>query len=477
MYDIIIVGAGIIGSLIAKDLSKYNIKVLLLEKNNDVGNETTSANSAIVHSGHDPLDNTLKAKFNVLGNRMYKTLCTQLDCKYQEIGAYVVCNNEDELTNLDNLYLRAKSRNIPVSYIDKEELIIIEPNLSENIIKAISLPTTGIVCPFEISISAVELAMDNNVELRLNTKVINIIKKDDFIIETNNGVFSSKIIINCAGVYADEIYRLVNPSTDLKIEAYKGEYYVLDHLNKPLVNKIVYPLPTKLGKGVLIVPTVHNNTLLGPNRVKATKDDIKTTSESLSYLQSQLNNSVKHIPFHKVIRTFSGLRATCNRHDFVIEESQKIKNFINVLGIESPGVASAPAISDYVVETLIKNIIPLRLKEEYKSSIRKKIRLKELNEKDINNLISKDVRYSKIICRCEQISECEIIDCIHRNNGATTVKGVKKRCRPGMGRCQGGFCQPLIVDILAKELKKDKTDILYNELHSEILIDNKKGAI
>ncbi|MFI3284891.1 MAG: NAD(P)/FAD-dependent oxidoreductase, partial [Erysipelotrichaceae bacterium] len=475
--DVIIVGAGIIGSLIAKNLSKYQLKVLLLEKNNDVANEATSANSAIVHTGHDPADDTLKATFNVKGAKMYPTLCEELDCEIKYTGAYVVAKNEEELNTLDILYDRALSRNIEVSYVDKETILKQEPNLSDAILKGISLPTTAVITPWEIAISAVELAMDNGVELSLNTEVLDVKKEDIFRVITKQKEYSSKIVINCAGQYADDIYKLVDPSSLLEIKAHKGEYFVIDQMKTPFVNHVIYPVPSSKGKGVLAVPTVHGNTLLGPNNVATNKGEVTTTKEGLGYLRDELNHTLNKTPSTKIIRTFAGLRPKGNLHDFVIEESKVVEGFINVAAIESPGIASAPAIGEYVVNQIVAKRLTLKPKDTYQNKVRKKIRLKSYSYDELQSLAKADPKYSNIVCRCEQITEGEIIDVIHRNCGAKTIKGVKKRVRPGMGRCQGGFCQPFIVDILARELKIDKTKVLYDELQSEILISNEKGEL
>ncbi|MBR3841105.1 MAG: NAD(P)/FAD-dependent oxidoreductase [Erysipelotrichales bacterium] len=477
MQDVVIIGAGIIGSFLAHDLSKYDLKVCVIDKENDVANETTMANSAIVHSGHDPKDDTLKAKLNLRGNEMYEDICKKLHVDFKRIGAYVVATNDEELEELSRLYEQSKRRNVPVRYVEREELVKNEPNISDIAIRAIDLPSTGIIYPWEVAIALMEVAVANGVDLHLGEEVTAIEKSENgYKVITSKGVIETKYVLNAAGVFADDIYRMVSDNVEFDITPRKGEYFVLDKLNQPLVNHILYPIPSQKGKGVLVLPTTHGNTLLGPSSdFVDDKKGINNTSDYLGYVRREVGKLVKNVPMDKVIRNFAGLRPTSSTHDFIIEEAKDAPNFINVAGIESPGLASAPAISEYVIETILKNKLALVKKSDAIDSLPPITDMKKLTEEERNAKIKEDPRYGHIICRCEQISEGEIVEAIHRNVGATSVKSIKKRVRPGMGRCQGGFCEPLVVEILARELAKQKNDIVYDDVESNVLVA-KKGA-
>lgn len=478
MYDIVIIGAGIVGSFLAYDLSKYHLKVAVVEKENDVANGASMANSAIIHAGHDPIEGTLKAKLNVQGNKMYEAICKKLDVPYQRCGAFVVATNETERASLLELYQRGQARGIECSLLDASQAHELEPNLADRIVEVLSLPPTAIICPWELSIALMESAMDNQSELFLQQTVKNIEKKDDyFIVTTQKQTFKAKCVINAAGIYSDEIYQMFSNDVLFEVTPKRGEYFVLDHQGKDLVNRVIYPVPSVLGKGVLVVPTVHDNILLGPNsELIQDKTNFETTEAGLAYVKENITKTMKNIPLQHIIRSFAGLRATSSTHDFVIESAKEDSAFINVAGIESPGIASAPAISEYVIEQLVKKVFPLSLKESMISR-RPPIQLSKLSNQEKNDLVKQDPRYGRIVCRCEQISEAEIVDCIHRNCGAISVKGVKKRVRPGMGRCQGGFCEPLVVEILARELHISKLDVINDQEDSFILKSISKGEI
>lgn len=475
MYDIIIIGAGINGGLLAYELSKYNLKVAVLEKDNDVGNEATAANSAIVHSGHDPKPNTLKAKLNVRGNELFEDLCNELKVDFIRNGALVVATDESELPKLNELYEQAIERKVPVRMIDREEAIRLEPNLSDAVMKALDLPSTGIISPWEVTIAAMESAVDNGVELFLNNKVVNVEKREGYFnIETNKSTYQTKIVINSAGLYSDDIYRMVSNQSSYRIQARRGEYYVLDRAEKPVVSRTIYPLPSEKGKGVLVVPTIHNNILLGPNsETISDKEGKDNTAEALAYVKREVSKTVKNIPLHTVIRTYTGLRPTPDNHDFIIEEAKDVPNFVNLIGIESPGIASAPAITEYVMDTILKNLVSLEKKSEHKQR-RPWVILNRMSVEEKQKHFEQDSRFGQMICRCELVSEAEIVDVIHRNVGAKTVKAVKRRVRAGAGRCQGGFCEPRVINILARELNLTPTEVLLDSDESRILVGKTK---
>ena len=476
MYDIIIIGAGINGGLLAQGLSKYNVKVAVLEKDNDVGNEATAANSAIVHSGHDPKTGTLKAKFNVRGNELYEDLCKELKVDFKRNGAFVVATDESEMPKLDELYQQAIDRKVPVRKITREEAIEKEPNLSDAVIAALDLPSTGIISPWEVTIAAMEDAVNNGVELFLDNKVVSIAKKEGYFeITTNKSVYQTKIVINSAGLYSDDIYRMVSNQSPYTVRARRGEYYVLDRAEKPVVSRTIYPLPSAKGKGVLVVPTIHDNILLGPNSdVIADKEGKDNTADALAYVKREVSKTVKNIPMHTIIRTYSGLRPTPDNHDFIVEEAKDVPGFVNLIGIESPGIASAPAIREHVIEKILPNITKLEKKTTPRIERRPWIILNRMSVAEKQKWFEKDPKFGQMICRCELVSEGEIIDVIHRNVGATTVKAVKRRVRAGAGRCQGGFCEPRVINILARELNITPTEVLLDSDDSRILVGKTK---
>ena len=465
MYDITIIGAGITGALIAHKLSKYNLCVLLLEKENDVSAGATGANSAMIHSGHDPKPGTLKCKYNVLGNKMYPDLCKELKVAFKQIGAFVVATDNEEEEKLEVLINQCKERNIPYEILSGEVARKLEPNLSDSVIKALSLPTTGIITPWEVTIASIEEAMLNGLELKLNYEVKNIKKENDIFLINNE--IKTKIIVNCAGVHCDDITNMLRVSP-YKVEAKKGEYYVLDHTGDKLVSRVIYPVPTAKGKGVLAIPTVHNNILLGPNSDLSEDKDDTSTGSGLAYVKREINKTIKNIPYNKMIHNYAGLRPHIDLNDFYIQEDDQIENFIHVAGIESPGLTAAPAIAENVVENIIIPKFNIDKKANYQRR-KEFIKMYELNDKQKAEVINNNKDYGKIICRCEKISLGEIKDAINRKCGATTIKGVKMRCRPGMGRCQGSFCESEVFKVLLNESKQNAKDIKLNKNGSEIV--------
>ena len=470
IYDVIIVGGGVIGCAIARELSKYKLRTVLLEKNNDVCNETSAANSAIVHSGYDPLPNSLKAQMNVLGNSMYPQMCKELDVPFIQNGSLTIATTDDEMNTLLSLQKRANENKVETKILSSEEVLKLEPQLNKDIKGALFAPTCGIVNPFELTVALMENAMDNGVELLLNHEVNNIKINENSVSVfcKNDKELECKVLINAAGLFADDINTFVDKDS-FTITPRKGQYFVLDHFDLNFVKHTLFMVPSDKGKGVLVTPTTSGNYLIGPSSdFVDDKQDLSTTKEILDSVRSQASRIIENIPYANLIRQYSGLRAVSSTGDFIIEHSKVSKNLINVAGIQSPGLASCPAIALKVVE-LLKECMPLNANEEFNPIRRKVYRLKEMSLEDKNKLISENPQFGHIVCRCEKISEGEIVDCIHRNCGATTVKGVKKRCRPGFGKCQGAMCEASVIKILARELKKDESEILYSENDSNIL--------
>ena len=468
MYDAVIIGAGITGTMLAKDLSRYQLKVALLDKENDIADGATMANSAIVHTGYDPEDGMLKAKLNVEGARMYEQLCKDLGCKYKVVGAYIAACGEEEEKHLDVLADRAERRGIEHAFLSGDEARKEEPNLNDQVTKVLSFPTTAIIYPWEVAIACAETAVGNGVELYLNTAVSGIEKKEEgYVVKAGEKSFETRTVINAAGVCADQIARMVCDDPGFEMKPRKGEYFVIDN-SVHYVHHVIFPVPSAKGKGVLAVPTVYGNTLLGPNSTYiASTTDTGTDFQGMDYVRENVSKIMKNVPLRCSIRNFAGLRPSSSSSDFIIDEP--LKDFINVASIESPGLASAPAVSKYVIDTFLKKDLKM---EENPAAVMTRARplvMAELSPEERAAKIKENPLYGKIIYRCEQISEGEIVDCIHRPCGATSVKGVKKRVRPGMGRCQGGFCEPRVVDILARELKESPLDIVLDSRKSRIL--------
>lgn len=472
MYDIIIIGAGAIGCVLARELSKYELKTLVLEKNNDVGNETSNANSAIVHSGYDPVPGTMKAKMNVLGNKMYDKLAEELDIKFKRIGSITLAFNQDEVDELLKLEQRSRENGVEVIMLSKEEILKKEPLINQDVLLGLLAPSAGIIDPFNLCVHAMENAIDNGVELLLNQKVVSLKKENDIFIVNNK--YKAKILINVAGLYCDEIDKMLGLN-QINIIPRKGEYYVLNHFEMPFVNHTLFLTPTAKGKGVLVSPTTSNNYLIGPSAEMCDKEDKDTDKITLNEIRKIAAKMIGNIPYDQTIRTFSGIRPTPGNHDFTIEES-KIENYIHLLGIESPGLASAPAIAQYVIETILAKKIDLKQKQSFNPFIRKHVVLKELSDEERTKLILNNKDYGKLICRCEQVSLGEILDVLNRSCPPRSIKALKKRVRVGFGKCQGGMCQAAALKILADYYHVDMKNIPYDSLDSYILAKETKGG-
>lgn len=475
MRDVIIIGAGAVGAFIARSLSQYQASVLVLEKENDVCDATSMANSAIAHSGYDPAPGTKKAKFNVLGNRMMKGVCLDLDVPFSMCGTLTVAIYDNQLPLLKELEKRGEENGVPTKLLSGEEVKKLEPNINPEVKGALLCPTGGIVNPFLLVTHAFENAMDNGVELKLNEEVVGIERVDDhFLVKTKEHEFEAKVVINAAGVHSDDIAAMIEPIS-WSIHARKGEYYVLDHYAKGLVNHVLFPLPSEKGKGILVTMTTSGNYLVGPSSEWVDdKEDKSTDTLTLSNVKEQAKTLVPNIPFPQQIRVYSGLRATPSTHDFIIEASKKYENFINVAGIESPGLVSSPAIGEYVVNELVKKVLPLEKNPHYEKKVKPYAKPLEMSLEERNALIKKNPHFGKFICNCEKVSLGEIEDVLSRSVPTNSIKALKKRTRAGFGKCQGGFCQPLVLEILAKDKGITPLDVPYDGKGSEILLEEVK---
>lgn len=480
MFDVAIIGAGIAGSAVARQLSRYDLKIVVLEKGVEVCQGTTKANSAIVHGGFDAKEGTLKAKLNVLGCKMYPSICKELSVEYKNNGSLVLAFNENDMKHIHELYERGiKNGAKDIEIINGEKVKEIEPNVNDDVVGALWCKSSGIVCPFNLNIALMENAITNGVKLRLESEVLDIKKIEDncFEIKTKKEIIKSKYIINAAGVYSDKINNLIG-GNEFYIIPRKGEYKVLDKSEGYKASHTLFTCPTEKGKGVLVTKTVHGNLLVGPNAKVVEKDDITTSKSGLKEIMDGGRKSIPNIDFSKTITSFAGVRATPNTGDFMIFKSKVAKGFINVAGIESPGLASAPAIALYV-EDLLKEVMyednkKLELNKSFNPIRLKNKAFMEMSIEEQKEILSKDERYKTIICRCENITEGEIVDAINRPCGAKTVDGVKRRVRPGMGRCQGGFCGPKVVEILARELNITPQEVLKDYENSKMLVGKAK---
>ena len=469
IHDVLIIGAGVTGTMIARELSKFLLDVVILDKNNDAGDATSSANSAIIHSGYDPEPGSLKAKFNVLGNAKYPELVKQLDVPFIQCGSLTIAIEDEQMPVLEELAKRSKVNGVEVKLLNKEEVLKMEPNINPEVKGALFAPTAGIIDPFNLVVHAMENAIDNGVSFLRNHEVLGIEKQDDvYLVKTNKEELYAKVVINAAGVFSDKIAAMVEP-IDWAITPRKGEYFLLDHYAEGLVNHTIFPLPSKKGKGVLVSQTSSGNYIVGPNSELANPDDVSTDGETLGNIRKAASLMVPSIPFNQTIRVFAGERATCTRHDFIIEYAKSDKHFINVAGIESPGLASSPAIAEYVVNELVKPLITFKSNLKFNPCIKPYHRMHYLSEEEQLQTIKENPDFGEIICNCEHISLGEIKEALSRSCPPVSIKGVKRRTRSGYGKCQGGFCQPKVLMLLAKHYNISPTEVLLAEEGSYII--------
>ncbi|GCD08780.1 NAD(P)/FAD-dependent oxidoreductase [Clostridium tagluense] len=479
MFDVTIIGAGIVGCSISRELSKYNLKTCVLDKSSDVGSGTSKANSAIVHAGHDADPSTLKGKLNALGNAMYTDLAKELDFPFKRNGSLVLCFDKQHLGDLENLLHQGQKNGVPgLVILTGDQVREMEPNITKKCVAALYAPTGGIVCPYEMTIAMAENAYNNGVKFEFETGVTSIEKKsNNYIIKTNKGPIETKIIINAAGLFSDEINNMVSDHK-FKILPKRGEYVLFDKAVGDLVTKTIFQLPTKLGKGVLVTPTVDGNLLVGPDAVDVeSKDNLCTTKEGIDDILLNAGLSIQEpLPMNMVITSFAGNRAKNSGNDFIIGEAIDAKNFINVASIDSPGLTSAPSIAVMVADIVIGKLAPEKNSEF--NPIRQGIRkFREMSNEERKEIIKEIPEYGKIICRCETVTEGEIIDSIRRPLGATTLDGVKRRTRAGMGRCQSGFCATRVVDILSKELNIPRDQVTKSGGNSILITGKNKDLL
>lgn len=478
MYKAAVIGAGVVGGMIARRLSAYDMDVIIIEKESDVAMGQSKANSGIVHAGFDPKPGSLKAELNVEGNKLMAEICRELGVGYRQNGALVVAFSDEDVKNLEFLYKRGVENGVEgLEILSGDEVRKKEKNLSWNIKKALYAPTSGVVCPYELTIESIGNAMDNGAELCRNFEVSDIAIQEDgtFTVKARDGrSIRTEYLINCAGLYSDKVAAMIGDES-FKIIPRAGEYMLLDKEAGDLTDATIFKVPDEMGKGVLATKTVDGNILLGPTSVdRDRKTDDSITAEGLASVKEKEKNFFDQVPFDKVITQFTGLRAHGDKGDFII--NSPVKGFINVAGIESPGLTSAPAIAVKVEKLLFAQGLKAKRKADYNPCRKKNKPFNQCDPEEKERMIKTDGDYGQVVCRCEEITKAEIINAIRTNPKAVDIDGIKRRTRSGMGRCQGGFCMPQILEILAEELELEPEEITKKGGASKILFGRVKGG-
>lgn len=452
MQDVTVIGGGVIGAAVAMYLSKYELKCCLLEKENDVAMGTTKANSGIIHAGYDPEPGTLMAELNVRGSELAHEFCGQTGVPYRRCGSMVLAFGPEDNEHLHRLYDRGIANGVRgMELIPAQELLKREPNLSESVTGALYAPDGAVVNPWRMCLAMCETAARNGVEFRLGCEVTAIEKTTSgFVITAGGERIETRYVVNCAGLYSDRIAAMVG-ERDFTIHPSKGQYYLLDKSQSGLVNSVIFQCPTEKGKGILVSPTADGNIIVGPDAESDNlRDDVSTTREGLEYVREAAEKSCKKINYRENIRSFAGLRANSDKSDFIIGESPVCRRFVNVAGIKSPGLSSALAIGEYVSD-LLKDCGLIAEKKAEWSLVEKRVRFCELTPEEKARVCRENPAYGNIICRCNTISEGEILDALEKSIiKPHTLDGIKRRAGTGMGRCQGGFCGPRVHELLCR---------------------------
>ncbi len=477
LYDVIIAGAGVIGAFIARELSRYELKICILEKGNDVASGSSKANSGIVHSGYDCRPGSLKALLNVRGAGMMEAVAQELDVPYKRTGSLVVGFGKTDREVLDGLMQKGIVNGVHgLELLERERIKVLEPQISDEVTHALFAPSAGIICPYELTAAAVENAVVNGVELRRSCEVTAVgIKEDHIEVAVGDELFSCRYFVNAAGVYSDKVAAMAGDKSFV-IKPRKGEYLLMDKAVGNLVNRVVFQCPTAMGKGILVTPTVDGNMMVGPDAKDIDDpEDLSTTAAGIGHVLQGGLRAVPGLDIRRVVTSFAGLRARLaaggeidvsagkktylsdageirSQGDFFIQVSKVNPNFIHVAGIESPGLSCAPAIGEYVSELLGRQGLERIPRKDFIKNREKVIRFRELEGEELDKLLKKNPAYGRLVCRCEKVTEGEVLDCIRRPAGALDLDSVKRRTRAGMGRCQGGFCTPRLVELLSREL-------------------------
>ena len=477
MVDVAIIGCGVIGAATAYQLAGRGVSVLMLEAENDVSMGTTKANSAILHAGYDPRPGTQMARLNVRGSAMAKEICQKLDVPYQQIGSLVLAFSEDEMDHVRKLCRQGEENGVPgVKVLSKEEVLAMEPNLSKEVCGALYAPSAAIVSPWEYALAMAENAVLNGAEIRLETRVTGLEKTENgWLIHTDKGDEEARFVVNAAGVDAGTVHKMAAEPT-FETTPCRGEYYLLDKCEGSRVEHVIFQCPTKVGKGILVAPTVHGNLIVGPNAQDIPDGgDTANTAEGLAYVAKMARKSVPEVDLRASIRNFAGIRANTDQPDFIIDWAAD--GLLDLAGMKSPGLSAAAAVGEEAARLLQEAGLGLR-KEENRIETRKKFRFKEMDAEGKAELIKRDPAYGRVICRCETITEGEIRAACHTPIPPRSVDGVKRRTGAGMGRCQGGFCGPRVMEILARELGYDPLKVPQDQAGGLILTSRtKQGGV
>ncbi|MCR4397747.1 MAG: NAD(P)/FAD-dependent oxidoreductase [Firmicutes bacterium] len=479
-FDVVIVGGGIVGAMIAREISRYLVKTALLEKEMDVAGGSTKANSAIIHAGFDPEPGTLKASLNVKGAALYPGIAGELGVEYTQSGSLVVAIGEEEAPVLEVLLERGKRNGVAaLEIVGKDRLFRMEPGLSRAAVAALFAPSAGIICPFRLAIAAAENAVCNGVRLFRDCAVTGVVLEGSRVkgVETTRGFFACDYVVNAAGVHADEVARSAGDDS-ISIRPRRGQYHVLDKAHAGLVTRVVFPVPTKVSKGIVVTPTIDGNVLIGPTAEDI--DDKEDTTTTEAGLADVVTGAARLVPgvvdALPPITQYSGLRAVEKSGDFVVAASPVVSGLVNAAGIQSPGLSAAPAIAEMVLEILREQGLKTPPNPGFnpERKTRRRFAVSSDAERDIAASARADCGH--IVCRCESVTRAEVVDALRGPLGAVTLDGVKRRTRAGMGRCQGGFCTPRIIPIVAAELGVRPEDLLKNEPGSRLLGGATKAA-
>ena len=474
MLDVAIIGCGVIGAAAAYELSHYPLQTAIFEAENDVADCTTKANSAILHAGYDPEPGTRMARLNVEGSALAKEICARLDVPYLQCGSLVLALSPEELPHLQKLYENGIANGVPgIRLLSAEETLAMEPNLAPTVVGALYAPSAAIVSPWEFALAMAEVAVRNGVELHRSCPVTRIEKTaGGWALTTPSGIVETRYIINAAGISAQAVHDMAAPH-EFTIQPTRGEYYLLDKSEGSRVHHVIFQCPNENGKGVLVAPTVHGNLIVGPNAEPVEGNDTSCTSSGLEFVKTTAQRSVPSINFGESIRSFAGVRANLDVDDFIIGEEPEAPGWIDLAGMKSPGLSAAPAVAEEAVAILQQRGVLGAEKADYKDG-RRHIRFKELSAEEKAALVREQPAYGRVICRCETITEGEILAALHSEVPATTIDGVKRRAGAGMGRCQGGFCGPRVLELISRELGIDPLDILQDKNGSNVLVSETK---
>jgi glycerol-3-phosphate dehydrogenase len=475
MFDAIVIGAGVIGCGIARELARWRLRIAVLEAGPDVASGASKANSGIVHAGHDAHPGSLKAKFNVEGSRLFADLSRELDFSFVRNGALVLCFEAKQIPRLEEMRACGRQNGVEgLTILGREQVLDMEPNLHPGIAGALFSPLGGICCPYEVTIALAENAAGNGVKFFFNHQVTALSKTGGlFALTTGQGNFAAKAVINAAGVHADEINNMLSAGK-IDIIPRAGQYIIFDKKVGGLVQRTIFQLPTAMGKGVLVTPTVDGNLLIGPTAMDLQdKSDVATRAEAHQKILETAALSLKELPLRATISSFSGLRAHSPGDDFIIGWADDVDGLMNVAGIESPGLTSAPAIARHVAAMVSQKLRPAE-NHQFRSRRQATPKFRELDLEARQALIAANPRWGKVVCRCENVTEAEVVAAIRSVPGAGDLDGVKRRTRAGMGRCQGGFCSPQILQILARELRLPPTAVSKCGGGSQILLCRNK---